>query len=122
MSTLETAESVLGISDRGADRLEDEMDYVEVVGDGAGSAIGGASGLSFLDVDVEDEVRVSSVLLFPFSGTVCPCLAVCLDVFVLSVNVFLLRLFVSLRFFVHLVPRTYVGIVVHDCCVCVCCV
>ena len=66
MSTLETAESVLGISDRGADRLEDEMDYVEVVGDGAGSAIGGASGLSFLDVAEKAEVRASSVLYFRF--------------------------------------------------------
>lgn len=57
MSTLETAEGVLGISDRGADRLEDEMDDAGAIGGGTDGRVDGASGRSFWDVDEEDEVR-----------------------------------------------------------------
>ena len=83
MSTLETAESVLGISDRGADRLEDEMDDVRAVGGGTDGAVAGASGRSFLDINEEDEVRVSSVCCVRFCSMRCftrVCIPVRLDV------------------------------------------
>lgn len=69
MSTLDTAESVLGIGERGADRLEDDMDTGDgdgrsggsaaVTGEaGAGLGNGGADGRAFWDVEEGDEVRL----------------------------------------------------------------
>lgn len=66
MSTLDTAEGVLGIGDRSADRLEDDMDASgggggDGDGDGAASGDGGGpggggTGRPCWDVDEEDEV------------------------------------------------------------------
>lgn len=55
MSTLETAEGVLGISDRGKDRLEDEMDD-DVGTAGVEQGFDSAVGRAFWDMDEEDEV------------------------------------------------------------------
>lgn len=75
MSTLETAEGVLGISDRGADRLEDEIDDVGTVGGGTDGAVAGTSGRSVWDVDEEDEARVHFVCCVRFF--LVPCFTAC---------------------------------------------
>ncbi|CAN0116944.1 unnamed protein product [Scytosiphon promiscuus] len=69
MSTLDTAEGVLGIGERGADRLEDDMD----TGGGGGSSEavigqGGAEGRAFWDVEDGDEGFDDPDLLAAFPG------------------------------------------------------
>ncbi|CAN0139516.1 unnamed protein product [Laminaria digitata] len=70
MSTLDTAEGVLGISDRAVDRLEDEMDDDDVgtVGGGTDGTVGGAGGRSLWEVDEEDEGFDDPDLLEAFPG------------------------------------------------------
>ena len=67
MSTLETAEGVLGISDGGKDRLEDDLDYDDHDGgtvDGrTDGAVGRAGGRAFWEVDEEDEVCACCVVI-----------------------------------------------------------
>lgn len=65
MSTLDTAEGVLGLGDRGADRLEDDLDAAGGGGEGGsgggpGGVGGGSRGWACWDVDEDDEVRGSS--------------------------------------------------------------
>lgn len=71
MSTLDTAEGVLGIGERGADRLEDDMDTAgrdsggseALAGEGgAGVGSGAADGRAFWDVEDGDEVRLGFAL------------------------------------------------------------
>ncbi|CAM9502390.1 unnamed protein product [Ectocarpus sp. 8 AP-2014] len=73
MSTLDTAEGVLGIGDRGADRLEDDLDAAgggdeEGTGGGSGGVGGGARGRACWDVDEDDEGFDDPDLLAAFSG------------------------------------------------------
>lgn len=66
MSTLDTAEGVLGIGDRGADRLEDDLDAAGGggceggTGGGPGGVGGRSRGRACWDVEEDDEVRGSS--------------------------------------------------------------
>ncbi|CAM9236441.1 unnamed protein product [Ectocarpus sp. 6 AP-2014] len=73
MSTLDTAEGVLGIGDRGADRLEDDLDAAGGGGEGGtgGGSVGvgeGARGRACWDVDEDDEGFDDPDLLAAFSG------------------------------------------------------
>ncbi|CAM9593693.1 unnamed protein product [Ectocarpus fasciculatus] len=73
MSTLDTAEGVLGIGDRGADRLEDDLDAAGGGGEGGtgggpGGRGGGSRGRACWDVDEEDEGFDDPDLLAAFPG------------------------------------------------------